>query len=164
MRCGCQCALAAARLPALEHRPHLVSPLAADAPGNGSTSALAPGPPAGGPRPQPTLLRRDSQSVKTTAQGGASGFDDGKIHGRKRHIWVDSLGLLLAVLVTGADVHDARAGCELFTAGCGTSCRAWRWSTPTPIHGPHYLDEEVFDSAPFRPRGGEPAADGSEGW
>ena len=35
--------------------------------------------------------------------------------GRKRHIVVDSLGLLLALLVTGADVDDAAAAAELFT-------------------------------------------------
>src|SRR3954469_26058902 len=45
----------------------------------------------------------DSQWVKSAGQGGEKGYDAGKqVAGRKRHIWVDSLGLLLAVLVTGA--------------------------------------------------------------
>src|SRR5579883_1771424 len=36
----------------------------------------------------------DSQSVKAAGQGGERGFDAGKrVAGRKRHLWVDSLGL-----------------------------------------------------------------------
>src|SRR5262245_39339128 len=52
----------------------------------------------------------DSQSVDTTSGGEARGRDNHKnVDGRKRHIVVDSLGLLLAVVVTGADVDDAAA-------------------------------------------------------
>src|SRR5262245_34632033 len=51
--------------------------------------------------PSPRSSAADSQSVKTTPQGGVKGFDSGKkVKGRKRHAWVDSLGLLLAVVVT----------------------------------------------------------------
>ncbi len=49
----------------------------------------------------------DSQSVKTTESGRARGFDAGKkIMGRKRHIVVDTLGLLIAVMVHAADIQD----------------------------------------------------------
>ena len=58
----------------------------------------------------------DSQSVDTTSGGEQRGRDNFKnVNWRKRHIVVDSLGLLLAVLVTAADVDDARAATELFT-------------------------------------------------
>jgi putative transposase len=52
----------------------------------------------------------DSQSVDASSGGEARGRDNAKnVDGRKRHIIVDSLGLLLAVVVTAADVDDAAA-------------------------------------------------------
>lgn len=57
----------------------------------------------------------DSQSVDTTCGGEERGRDNAKnVAGRKRHLVVDSRGLLLAVLVTAADVDDAKAAAELF--------------------------------------------------
>src|SRR5512147_1732962 len=61
-----------------------------------------------------TTASVDSQSVDTTSGGEARGRDNAKdVDGRKRHIVVDSMGLLLAVLVTAASVDDAKAAQDL---------------------------------------------------
>jgi putative transposase len=62
-----------------------------------------------------TTASVDSQSVDTTSGGEQRGRDNAKnVDGRKRHIVVDSMGLLLAALVTAADVDDGRAAQALF--------------------------------------------------
>src|SRR5256714_818148 len=62
-----------------------------------------------------TTASVDSQSVDTTSGGEQRGRDNAKnVDGRKRHIVVDSMGLLLAVLVSAANVDDATAATELF--------------------------------------------------
>ncbi|MFE2282480.1 IS5 family transposase, partial [Streptomyces sp. NPDC059454] len=71
-----------------------------------------------GRAPEPSAGVIDSQSVKADAVVGAGsrGFDGGKlINGRKRHAVVDTLGLLLTVMVTSADVGD-RAAAQVLLA------------------------------------------------
>ena len=61
-----------------------------------------------GCEPSPTAAVIDSQSVKTTEASGRRGFDAAKkVTGRKRHIAVDTQGLLLGVVVHAASSQDA---------------------------------------------------------
>jgi transposase len=56
---------------------------------------------------EPTAMVLDAQSTRSSPQGGEHGYDAGKkVKGRKRHLVVDTLGLLLAVSVTAASVQD----------------------------------------------------------
>jgi putative transposase len=60
-----------------------------------------------GRAPTPATAYLDSQSVKAAGAGGKVGYDAGKkVSGRKRHVIVDSLGLLLVAFVTAASVSD----------------------------------------------------------
>src|SRR3954469_24781637 len=71
---------------------------------------------AAGRHPEPSGAVVDSQSVQTTEQGGIRGYDAAKnVSGRKRHVLVDTLGLVLLVVITAANAQDRAAGRILLT-------------------------------------------------
>lgn len=79
-----------------------------------------------GKQEHPTAGCVDSQSVKCSSRRGERGFDGAKLlKGRKRHILVDMLGLLVAVVVTSASVQD-RDGARLLFARLGTIAKDLR--------------------------------------
>jgi transposase len=72
---------------------------------------------ADGRDPQPSAAVLDSQSAKSSEGGEQIGYDAGKrVRGRKRHLLVDTLGLVLTVVVHSASVQD-RAGAKLVLGG-----------------------------------------------
>ena len=77
----------------------------------------------------PTAGCLDSQSVKMTQVPGLRGFDAGKlVKGRKRHILVDTMGLLLVVIVTAGSVQDRDGARLLFKqlrGGCKKLRKVW---------------------------------------
>jgi putative transposase len=108
---------------------------------------------------EPSAGAIDSQSIKTATQGSAVGFDGHKkIKGRKRHLLVDTLGLLVAVVVTAANVDDRQGLVELlnryFAKGTkrlrklwvdggylATWLREWVWG----LKQTHKIDLEVVE-------------------
>ena len=66
---------------------------------------------AAGKKPTPSAAIIDSQSVRSAEGGECRGFDGGKkITGRKRHLVVDTLGMLLVVVVHSASLQDYEGG------------------------------------------------------
>ena len=86
-------------------------------------------------RGRPTAAILDSQSVKSAGHGGPVGYDAGKrIKGRKRHLLVDTLGLVLGVTVTPANTTE-RDGAQMLLgrvlAG-SRGCASCGWMVATP--------------------------------
>ena len=102
----------------------------------------------------------DSQSVDTNSGGQARGRDNAKnVDGRKRHIVVDSLGLLLAVVVTAANVDDAAAAPAALGQLAGPPLGKLRRVYADSKYHNHALDGWVAENAAYeldivrRPKG-----------
>jgi len=92
-----------------------------------------------GRQAEPSAGSVDSQSIKTATQATEVGFDGGKqVKGRKRHLLVDTLGLLIVVVVTAANTDDRVGLMVLLThkidlevsskEGKGFQVIPWRWA------------------------------------
>ena len=72
----------------------------------------------------PTAAVIDTQSTRASPPGGESGFDARrKVKGRKRNLVVDTMGLLIAVIVTAASVQDRDAAAAVVAQACAKSPR-----------------------------------------
>jgi putative transposase len=77
--------------------------------------------------PEPSAGCVESQSIKTTTQGTDVGFDGNKkVKGRKRHMLIDTLGLIVAVVVTAANRDDRQGVVELLQRYCASGMQQLR--------------------------------------
>ena len=110
-----------------------------------------------GRRPDPSAGRVESQGIKPATQGSEVGFDGGKkLKGRNRHLLGDTLGLILAVVVTAAD-REGRLGWVAlltpdFAAGVKRLRNLWvdggyraagRAIWGRNLKSPHQIDREI---------------------
>jgi transposase len=111
-----------------------------------------------GRNPQPSAAVIDSQTVKTSSNVAEAeqGFDAAKrVKGRKRHIAIDMLGLLLVVIITAASVQDSAAGKQVLdrlAADHPTVSKTWvdgGYNNGVVSHGTaHGIDVEVVHRDP----------------